>query len=98
MLEATMAEPNDDDILDAPAAAKFLGVAVATLAKMRCLGGSPAFIKAGRKVLYRRRDLVDWLNARLVRNTTEASQLVPCRITDALPMFPRNNASSENKS
>jgi hypothetical protein len=37
---------DDDQVLDARAAARFLGIAAATLAKMRCMGGSPAFIKA----------------------------------------------------
>jgi len=71
----------DDRILDAQEAARFIGVAVATLAKMRCVGGSPAFIKAGRKVVYRRSDLIAWLDARRVRNTTEAAN-VPRRLTD----------------
>jgi len=71
----------DDDVLDAPAAARFLGLAVVSLAKMRCLGGSPAFIKAGRKILYRRCDLVAWLDARRVANTLQARSLPP-RLTN----------------
>ncbi|HET7020533.1 MAG TPA: helix-turn-helix domain-containing protein [Xanthobacteraceae bacterium] len=80
-----MSEIDDEDaILDARAAARFLGLAVATLAKMRCMGGGPPFVKAGRRVLYRRSDLVEWLNARRVRNTAEA-QSVPRRLTDSCP-------------
>ena len=74
---------DDNALLDVPAAARFLGLAVPTLAKMRCVGGSPIFIKAGRKVLYHRSDLIAWLNARRVRNTTEAAHTVPRRLTDA---------------
>jgi hypothetical protein len=74
----------DDPILDAKAAARFLGVAIATLAKMRCKGGSPPFIKAGRKILYRKVDLIAWRNVRLVRNTTEAALSLPRRVTDPL--------------
>jgi len=77
-----MTEPDDDQVLDAKAAACFLGIAVATLAKMRCKGGSPAFIKAGRKVVYRKVDPISWQNARRVSNTTEAALLVPRRVTD----------------
>jgi hypothetical protein len=77
-----MSQADDDKILDSAAAAKFTGVAVATLAKMRCMGGSPPFIKAGRKVLYRRSDLNEWLDARRVSNTSEAAQSVPSRLID----------------
>jgi helix-turn-helix protein len=80
-----MSQIDDEEaILHARAAARFLGLAVATLAKMRCMGGGPPFVKAGRRVLYRRSDLIEWLNARRVRNTTEAAHSVPRRLTDAL--------------
>jgi hypothetical protein len=90
-------EIDDNTLLDAPAAARFVGVAVATLAKMRCAGGSPIFIKAGRKVLYRRSDLIAWLNARRVRNTTEAAYTVPRRLTDALHKPLRKTAVDADK-
>ena len=35
-------------------AARYIGVAVSTLAKMRCWGGGPEFLKLGRKVAYER--------------------------------------------
>jgi hypothetical protein len=72
---------DDEAMLDVKAAARLTGIAVATLAKMRCVGGSPFFVKAGRKVLYRRGDLLDWLAARRVRNTAEGFGL-PRRVTD----------------
>ena len=74
---------NDDAMLDVQAAARFTGVAVATLAKMRCMGGGPLFLKLGRRVVYRRSDLIAWLNARRVANTTEAARSVPRRLTDS---------------
>jgi predicted DNA-binding transcriptional regulator AlpA len=73
-----------DEAMDVQAAACFTGIAVATLAKMRCMGGGPLFVKLGRRVVYRRSDVIAWLNARRVRNTTEAAQSVPRRLTDAL--------------
>jgi hypothetical protein len=79
-----MKEINDNVTLDVQAAALFLGVAAATLAKMRCMGGSPVFVKAGRKILYRREDLIAWLSARRVRNTSEAAKLLPRRLTEPL--------------
>lgn len=33
-------------------AALYLGIAPATLAKMRCLGGSPIFLRLGRKIVF----------------------------------------------
>ena len=71
----------DDDAMDVHAAARFTGIAVATLAKMRCIGGGPLFLKLGRRVVYRRSDVIAWLNARRVRNTTDAAQTVPRRLT-----------------
>ena len=78
-----MSEPNNDALFDARAAASFIGLAVATLAKLRCVGGGPAYFKLGRKVLYRRSDLAAWLNARRVSNTTEAAASLSRRLTDA---------------
>src|SRR6516165_4026414 len=80
LMDYKMTALDDDQVLDAKAAACFLGIAVATLAKMRCKGGSPAFIKAGRKVLYLKQDLISWQNARRVINTTAALS-VPRRLT-----------------
>jgi hypothetical protein len=79
-----MPEPDNDSVIDAAAAAAFTGLAIATLAKLRCVGGGPKFFKLGRKVLYRRGDLADWLNARRVANTTEAALTLPRRLTDCL--------------
>jgi hypothetical protein len=74
---------DNNDLFDARAAASFIGLAVATLAKLRCVGGGPAYFKLGRKVLYRRSDLAAWLNARRVSNTTEAAASLSRRLTDA---------------
>ena len=35
-------------------ASEYLGLAVSTLNKWRCLGGGPAFVKMGRTVRYRK--------------------------------------------
>jgi hypothetical protein len=76
---------DNDSMLDAAAAAAFTGLAVATLAKLRCVGGGPPFFKLGRKCCYRRSDLAEWLNARRASHTTEATTLsVPRRLTDPL--------------
>ncbi len=80
-----MSETDDYAVFDAMAAATFTGLAVATLAKLRCIGGGPQYLKLGRKVVYRRSDLASWLDARRVANTTEAAISLPPRLTDARP-------------
>jgi hypothetical protein len=62
-------------------AARYLRLAVATLAKMRCLGGSPTFLRLGRKIVYFRADLDAWLNARRATSTSDADRL-PRRLTN----------------
>jgi predicted DNA-binding transcriptional regulator AlpA len=86
---------DDDAMLDVQAAARLTGLAVATLAKMRCMGGGPIFVKAGRRVLYRRSDIVAWLDARRVKNTTQAAHSVPRRLTDSLDTSLRAGARRE---
>jgi hypothetical protein len=69
-------------ILTPSEAAKYLGLAKATLAKCRCWGGGPPYLKLGRKIAYRRFDLDEWLVARRARNTSDAARLPP-RLADA---------------
>lgn len=71
-----------EDKLSHGDAARHLGLAESTLAKMRCRGGSPTFMRLGRKVVYRRADLDAWLNARRAISTSDADRL-PRRLTDA---------------
>jgi len=59
-------------------AAERLGLGAKTLRNLRCIGGGPTYIKAGKRVLYDPADLDGWMNARKVRNTTEAAALREC--------------------
>jgi hypothetical protein len=47
-----------------------------TLAKLRCLGGSPNFFKAGRAILYPRDGLDSWSLTLLGEQVSSTSQLV----------------------
>lgn len=67
--------------MDTSAAAQYLGLSGASLTKMRCLGGSPAYMKVGRRVVYSRPDLDAWINARRVKNTSQGHKL-PKRMID----------------
>ena len=65
-------------------AARYLGLSAATLAKLRCVGGSPEFMKLGRRIVYERAALDSWLAARRAKSTSDAARL-PRRLTDELP-------------
>lgn len=53
------------ELLDDKAAAELLGVSPGTLAVWRCTGRYRLpFLKVGRKVRYRRADLLAWLESR----------------------------------
>ncbi len=48
-------------VLPASDAAHVLNLSQSTLAKLRVTGKGPAYCKLGRRVVYRREDLMDWL-------------------------------------
>ena len=61
--------PESTQVLDRRAAAAFLTargfrIAYATLAKLACIGGGPAFAHWGRTPVYRPSDLLDWVEER----------------------------------
>lgn len=61
------------ELLRPEAAALALGVAKQTLARWRCEGQGPRFVKIGRRlVAYRREDLDAWISARGAGSTVEA--------------------------
>lgn len=59
------------DMLDVNGAASYLRLAKQTLNKLRSVGGSPPYYKAGRRVLYDRAELDRWLDARRRRSTSD---------------------------
>ena len=75
-------EIGNNETLTPTDAASRIGLAPSTLAKMRCWGGGPAFLKLGRAVRYLRSDCITWRDARRVGNTTEAASQ-PHRLTEA---------------
>ena len=60
-------------VLDPVATASYLGVARQTLARWRCEGGGPAFLKLGTRIRYERADLDRWLDAHRRRSTSDQS-------------------------
>lgn len=54
--------------------AKLLTCGVKTLQAWRTRGGGPPFVRVGRLVRYRDRDLQQWIESRLATSTSEARQ------------------------
>jgi DNA-binding transcriptional MerR regulator len=69
-------KPVDVDALLAEVyAAELLGLSSRTLQAWRTKGIGPAFVRAGRAIRYRRRDLIAWMDANTVvlkKETTPA--------------------------
>ena len=57
-----MVDTNTAELLSPKEAATVSGYSESTLAKLRCTGGGPRYLKpSARKVLYRRGDITEWL-------------------------------------
>jgi predicted DNA-binding transcriptional regulator AlpA len=54
------------------AAARYTGLSISTLNKLRVIGDGPKFVKCGRRVVYEIADLDSWL-ASLKRNSTSSA-------------------------
>lgn len=65
--------------LRTPEAAQDVGLAPATLAKLRCVGGGPSFTKLGRAVVYDLVDLDKWVAKQGKRRSTcDVPTTEPC--------------------
>ena len=63
-----------DRLIDEKEAASFLGYTVRALQNWRIRGGGPKFVKvSARSIRYRRRDLINWIEAHTVSHTSEYS-------------------------
>jgi DNA-binding transcriptional regulator YhcF (GntR family) len=60
-----------EPVFDTRAAAPLLGVRPSTLEKWRCQGKGPRFIKSGFLVIYRLRDINDYLNTQSRKSTAD---------------------------
>lgn len=61
-----------DRLIGEQEAASFIGYTVRALQNWRVRGGGPIFVKvSSRSIRYRRRDLIAWTEAHLVRNTSQ---------------------------
>jgi hypothetical protein len=63
-----------DSMIDERLAANFVGYTIRALQNWRVRGGGPRFVKvSSRSIRYRRRDLIEWAEARLRSSTSQAS-------------------------
>jgi hypothetical protein len=68
--------PKDiDALLVEVRAAELLGLSTRTLQAWRCSCRGPAFVRAGRAIRYRRRDLIAWVEANTVSNRSPVLEL-----------------------
>ena len=57
-------------------AAHLAKVSAKYLRKLRCVGGGPVYVKAGRRVVYDMADIQAWMQSQKVRSTSDhASRL-----------------------
>lgn len=59
------------DYMTAEKAPEYVRISLSTLAKSRVTGGGPAYVKAGRRRLYRRANLEFWMMAHSRASTSE---------------------------
>ena len=64
-------------------AAEYLRLSGRTLERHRVAGTGPRFVKAGRRVLYRRDELDRWAAARTFHSTSEADAAAATESRDA---------------
>lgn len=60
-------------IVDTDGASALTGLSRSNLEKLRCSGGGPPFVKFGKAVRYRVADLNAWVEAHVVKSTSQRS-------------------------
>ena len=71
-----------DELKSTDAAAQYVDLSPSTMAKLRCAGGGPEYIKLGRAVRYERAALDRWVASHRVKSTSDAERL-PCSLVEA---------------
>jgi Helix-turn-helix domain len=69
-----------DALLGETHAAQLLNLSTRTLQAWRLTSRGPAFVRAGRAVRYRRRDLLAWIDANTVSSASEGDVTHPVRV------------------
>jgi predicted DNA-binding transcriptional regulator AlpA len=74
-MNAAQHSMNADVLATEAQVALLLQLSVRTLQAWRVRGGGPRFVRAGRAVRYRHRDILAWMEARTAASTTAADVL-----------------------
>ena len=61
----TSTELPEDRLLTPAEVAEYRGITTHVLAQERCYGGGPRFIRDGRRIRYRARDLAEYIEANI---------------------------------
>lgn len=69
----TACVPEDDQFIDTKVAAQIVPLSESTLNKARCTGDGPPFYKIGARVLYSKRELIQWLQSHKRLSTSAAA-------------------------
>ncbi len=72
-MRALSSSTDPDALLTEAQAADFLNLSIRTLQAWRVKGGGPLFVRAGRAVRYRRRDVIVWTESN-TRDSTSATK------------------------
>jgi predicted DNA-binding transcriptional regulator AlpA len=72
MHTSTPPTPDPNTLVNERQAASILCYSVRALQNWRHRGGGPKFVRvSSRSIRYRRRDLMDWIDSRIVSNTSQ---------------------------
>ena len=70
-MNVALTEADPDSLINERQAAALLSLSIRTLQSWRLRGGGPKFVRAGRAIRYRRRDLMEWMDRRTVASTSD---------------------------
>ncbi len=65
-MHAAISIPDENALLNEVQTAKLLNLSTRTLQAWRVRGVGPVFVRAGRAIRYRRRDIIAWIEANTV--------------------------------
>ncbi|WP_041767835.1 AlpA family transcriptional regulator [Pseudovibrio sp. FO-BEG1] len=63
----------ENEFLTAQQTSELLGVTCGSLAKWRLSGEGPVYAKLGRRIIYLKRDLHEWIDANRHRSTSDSN-------------------------
>ena len=72
-MSQTISPSTDDTLLSTPQAAEYLGVSTHALVKWRVSGYGPRYCQLGRRILYRRDEIDNWISGKLRRSTSDTT-------------------------